>query len=235
MTLYNTSEKTQSGFLGLSGSPAAEKPVPFQMASGHTTCPIALRKGGNDTLKTTIQLASGGRLHSLPIDIIRNRHLTSSGKFRMENATGTISFDKTTVRLSLEVQDATRPGTSANAEPWLTDSVELFFDSSPEVTPMRHPHNYTDHTFRLFVAPHAKQQLSSMGKFSCDDARFKLEQTPTGYRFDLSFPRQTGRYLGFDVKINDFSKGKKLRETTLSGKAELYRDRCNFTIVEKEK
>ena len=205
MTLYNTSEKTQSGFLGLSGSPAAEKPVPFQMASGHTTCPIALRKGGNDTLKTTIQLASGGRLHSFPIDIIRNRHLTSSGKFRMENAAGTISFDKTTVRLSLEVQDATRPGTPANAEPW------------------------------LFVAPHAKQQLSSMGKFSCDDARFKLEQTPAGYRFDLSFPRQTGRYLGFDVKINDFSKGKKLRETTLSGKTELYRDRCNFTIVEKEK
>ena len=235
VTLYNTSEKQQSGFLGLSGSPAAEKPVSFQMASGNTTVPVALRKGGNDIIKTSIQLASGGRLYSFPIDIVRNRHLTSSGKFRMENAEGTISFDKTTVRLSLEVRDATQPGTPKNAEPWQTDSVELFFDSRPEITPMRHPHNYTDHTFRLFVVPHAKQKLSSMGEFSCDTAHFKLDPTPTGYRFDLSFPRQTGRYLGFDVKINDFSKGKKLRETTLSGKAELYRDRCNFTIVEKEK
>ncbi len=235
ITLYNTTGKPQSGIVGLSGSPAAEKPVRFTLSPGGITAvrlPLITDKTRPD--KAAIQIAANGRTISVPVTVINNRELVNAKEFQMKNARGSIHFDGEKIRLQMNVADADRPGTPENAKPWETDSVELFFDPAPEITPMRHPQNYTNGNFRLFITPYAKQQFSSLGPFADSKAELDVKHSSTGYSFDLTFPLRTGDYLGFDIKINNYSCGKKQEENTLSGKPELYRNRCNFTIVKKE-
>ena len=69
-----------------------------------------------------------------------------------------------------------------------------------------------------------------MGAVKPDDCKLDVKQSADGYSFKLEIRAATGKMLGFDVKIDDAGNGK-IRETTLGKGKELYRNRCNFSIV----
>ena len=107
---------------------------------------------------------------------------------------------------------------------------EVFFDLAPEYLPAAHAQAYTPQTFRLFVTPRGTEKLHVMGAVKPDDCKLDVKQSADGYSFKLEIRAATGKMLGFDVKIDDAGNGK-IRETTLGKGKELYRNRCNFSIV----
>ena len=128
--------------------------------------------------------------------------------FKLPNAEGTIEFGNGAITVTMRVKDATDAGVSGTRSPWETDCVEFFFDTDPLFIAEHNPQAYTDNNFRLFITPRDGRKLHTMGI----DAK------------------KTGKYLGFDVKIDD-SDGKTVKEFPLGNGKELYKNRCNFSIA----
>jgi len=230
LTLFNDSSERQSGTAGITGHGiTAQQPTSFTIpAQSRMTLEIPVKDAKNDGKPATLMLLLNGTVFRLPVEIVRN---TLWGKtFKMKNAEGTIQFGGGEITVSMSVRDSTNSGPTGKRSWWDVDCVELFFDTDPLNLPVNHGWGYTPQTFRLFITPRDVEKLHAQGGIKADACKLNLKQTAGGYTFELTVPAKTGKWLGFDVKINDRSSTGK-QEIQLGNGKELWRNRCNFSMV----
>ena len=228
--LHNESDVVQSGTAGVTGGElTALKPLKFTLApKTKQSFEIPVKKIAPNGKPLTLMLHVNKNLFRIPLQLAVNEIVPH--KFKMENAEGKIEFGNGRIKLQMNVRDNTAEGASGKRNPWENDCAELFFDLAPEFLPPTHAQAYTTETFRLFVTPRGTQKLHIMGAVKPEDCKLDVKQNADGYSFVLEIRAATGKMLGFDVKIDDAGNGK-IRETTLGKGKELYRNRCNFSIV----
>lgn len=228
--LHNESGKEQSGIAGFSnGGITARKPVRFTIpANSRFTLEIPVKSVKPNGKPAELVLYLNNTTFRQPLEIVENKLVGRT--FKLDNADGKIEFGNGEITLSMTVRDATNAGPTGKRQPWETDCVELFFDTDPLNLPQRHAQAYTPQTFRLFVTPRDAKKLYASGTVKLEDCKLDVEQDKNGYSFTLTIPAQTGKLLGFDVKIDD-TDNKKLTEFMLGNGRELHRNRCNFSIV----
>lgn len=228
--LHNESDVVQSGTAGVTGGGlTALKPLKFTLApKTKQSFEIPVKEIAPNGKLLTLMLHVNKNLFRIPLQIAVNEIVPR--EFKMENAEGKIEFGNGKIRLEMNVRDNTAEGASGKRNPWENDCAELFFDLAPEFLPPTHAQAYTPQTFRLFVTPRGTEKLHVMGAVKPEDCKLDVKQNADGYSFVLEIRATTGKMLGFDVKIDDAGNGK-IRETTLGKGKELYRNRCNFSIV----
>ena len=228
--LHNESDVVQSGTAGVTGGGlTALKPLKFTLApKTKQSFEIPVKEIAPNGKPLTLMLHVNKNLFRIPLQLAVNEIVPR--EFKMENAEGKIEFGNGKIRLEMNVRDNTAEGASGKRNPWENDCTELFFDLAPEFLPPTHAQAYTPETFRLFVTPRGTEKLHVMGAVKPEDCKLDVKQNADGYSFVLEIRAATGKMLGFDVKIDDAGNGK-IRETTLGKGKELYRNRCNFSIV----
>ena len=230
--LHNESDQEQSGVIGITGGGwTAVHPVRFRLAARESrSFEIPVRTVKPKGTGTELILHWNGTTFRTPIKVVQNKQLEKT--FQMENAEGKLEFGNDGITLEMRVKDSTDAGATGTRPLWKTDCVELFFDTAPLDLPLIRPQAYTKNTFRLFITPRDSVKLHSGGPVRAEDCRLELQQDSTGYSFKLTIPVKTASLLGFDVKIDDA--GPAFRETTLSGRRDLFRNRTLFCIAGKE-
>ena len=228
--LHNDSDVVRSGTAGVTGGGlSALKPLNFTLApKAKQTFEIPVKDIAPNGKPLTLMLHVNKNLFRMPLQLTVNEIVPRN--FKMQNAEGRIEFENGKIKLEMSVKDTTDAGATGRRSPWETDCTELFFDLAPEYLPAAHAQAYTPQTFRLFVTPRGTEKLHVMGAVKPDDCKLDVKQSADGYSFKLEIRAATGKMLGFDVKIDDAGNGK-IRETTLGKGKELYRNRCNFSIV----
>lgn len=228
--LHNDSDTEQSGTAGISGGGfSAVRPLKFKLAAkSKQSFEIPLKAVVQNGKPLELMLYVNKNLFRIPLKTAVNEIVPRT--FRMENAEGKIEFGNGKIKLEMNIRDNTDPGVPRTWNPWETDCTELFFDTAPEFLPASHAQAYTPQTFRLFITPRRPEKLHIMGAVQKSDCTLDVKQNAEGYSFTLEIRKKTGAMLGFGVKIDD-ADGKTVRETTLGEGKELYRNRCNFSIV----
>ena len=230
--LHNDSEKPVEATLGLNGKGLiARKMVKVEIpAKGEIAVEIPVKIKNANVKDAILVVKVNGNFFRRGIKIVRNSMIKES--FEGKNFRGNLKFGDGEIRMSLKVQDSTDAGPTGKRKPWETDCVELFFDTDPLCIPEQHAQAYTKNTFRIFITPR-DGKLSAQG---IDSAVFKhsVKCEKDSYTVELAFPAKTGKYLGFECKVDDYdAAGKRASETQIgSGKA-LYRDRCAFVLSSK--
>ncbi len=228
--LHNDSDIVQSGTAGVTGGGlTALKPLKFTLApKAEQSFEIPVKEIAPNGKPLELMLHVNKNLFRIPLQLAVNEIVPR--KFKMENAEGKIEFGNGKIKLQMNVKDSTADGASGKRNPWENDCTELFFDLAPEFLPAAHAQAYTPQTFRLFITPRGTEKLHVMGAVKPEDCKLDVKQNADGYSFVLEIRAAAGKMLGFDVKIDDAGNGK-IRETTLGKGKELYRNRCNFSIV----
>ena len=228
--LHNDSDIVQSGTAGVTGGAlTALKPLKFTLpARAKQSFEIPVKEIAPNGKPLELMLHVNRNLFRMPLQPVVNE--TIPHDFKMENAEGKIEFGNGKIKLQMNVKDSTADGASGKRNPWENDCAELFFDLAPFTIPPTHAQAYTPETFRLFITPRGAEKLHVMGAVKPEDCKLDVKQNADGYSFVLEIRAATGKMLGFDVKIDDAGNGK-IRETTLGKGKELYRNRCNFSIV----
>ena len=233
LNLYNDSDRELHGTAGLHGGGLiAERPIRFSVPSnGRRLLELPIRIGQGE--KTELVLYLGGHFFHYPLKIVENQFVRK--KFEMKNVSGKIDWDGRHIILEAEILDSTNAGPTGKRSPWETDCVELFFDLNPLFLPKRHAQAYTSETFRLFITPRDTIKLHSMGNVQPGECRLECQENDSGYHFRLTIPAVAGEMLGFDFKVDDAPQdGGKVQESTLTRGVELYKNRCNFGLIQKE-
>lgn len=228
--LHNDSDIVQSGTAGITGGGlTALKPLKFSLApKAKQSFEIPVKEIAPNGKQLELMLHVNKNLFRIPLQLAVNEIVPHN--FKMENAEGKIEFGNGKIKVQMNVKDSTADGASGKRNPWENDCVELFFDLAPEILPQTHAQAYTPQTFRLFITPRGTEKLHVMGSVKPEECKLDVKQSAEGYSFVLEIRAATGKMLGFDVKIDDAGNGK-IRETTLGKGKELYRNRCNFSIV----
>ena len=229
VSLHNDSGKEESGIAGVTGGGiAAVAPVRFSIpARSSLPVEIPVRKIKSNGGKPELVLVLKNNTFRTPLEIVENQLIPRS--FKLPNAEGTIEFGNGAITVTMRVKDATDAGVSGTRSPWETDCVEFFFDTDPLFIAEHNPQAYTDNNFRLFITPRDGRKLHTMG-VDAKNCKLDLKPEADGYSFVLTVAAKTGKYLGFDVKIDD-SDGKTVKEFPLGNGKELYKNRCNFSIA----
>lgn len=229
VSLHNDSGKEESGIAGVTGGGiAAVAPVRFTIpARSSLPVEIPVRKVKSNGGKPELVLVLKNNTFRTPLEIVENQLIPRS--FKLPNAEGTIEFGNGAITVTMRVKDATDAGVSGTRSPWETDCVEFFFDTDPLFIAEHNPQAYTDNNFRLFITPRDGRKLHTMG-IDAKNCKLDLKPEADGYSFVLTVAAKTGKYLGFDVKIDD-SDGKTMKEFPLGNGKELYKNRCNFSIA----
>jgi len=241
VALRNSSEKTQSGTLGVSGNLTALKPIDFKLApNAEKTFFLPVKAGNPRSQVTNVMFFANERMTVFPVDVRPNKFLKNGEAFTIKSvdgklsAAGEVKFDAEKITVKMTVKDATPAEAIGEREMWETDCLELFFDLNPEFLPPNHPQAYTQETFRVFIMPHnpAGRQLVFWGKKS---GTLSLKKAASGYEALLEIPTATGSWLGFDAKLNDAenSAEKAIRSVSWTSEPEPYKNRCNFGVIEK--
>ena len=231
--LHNASDKPVAATLGLNGKGLiARKSVKTEVpAKGKVAVEIPVRIKDADVKDAVLVLKLNGNFFRREIKIVRNPVI--DGAFEGKNFKGTLNFGNGEIRMSLTVQDASDAGPTGRRNAWETDCVELFFDADPLLMPERFAQNYTADTFRLFITPR-DGRLTAQG-INPAVCKHSVKCEKDSYTVELSFPAKTGKYLGFECKIDDFdAAGKRVGETQIGEGAELYKKRGSFGLA-KEK
>ncbi|HBJ95514.1 MAG TPA: hypothetical protein DDZ11_03310 [Lentisphaeria bacterium] len=229
VSLHNDSGKAESVIAGITGGGiAASAPVRFTIPA-HTsqTVEIPVRNVKSNGKKPELLLVLKNNTFRTPVEIVENQLVPRS--FKMANAEGTVEFGSGAITVTMRVKDASDAGVSGTRSPWETDCVEFFFDTDPFFVAQHNPQAYADSNFRLFITPRDVRKLHTMG-IDAKNCKLELKPEADGYSFVLTVAAKTGKYLGFDIKIDD-SDGKTVKEFPLGNGKELYKNRCNFSIV----
>lgn len=232
-TLHNSSSATQHGEIGVNGALIAKGIVSFTLAPHSiSVVEIPLKKAEFGKGKVNLVIFGNGTNQFIPIEVVENR---STGKdFQLENGSGTLTFGKDGIQLTLKIKDGTDSGAIGTRSPWESDCVELFFDLNPLlITDKMHPQLYTPETFRLFILPRDNMKLTVLGTaIKAENCVARGKTASDGYELTVDIPVECGRFLGFDIKIDDFEGTHKVSETSFSGGKEMYKKRCNFAVAE---
>ena len=228
--LHNASDKPVEVTLGLNTKGLiARKSVKAEIpAAGKASVEIPVKIKNADVKDAILVIKVNGNFFRRGIKIARNSMI--QGAFEGKNFKGTLNFGNGEIRMSLTVQDATDAGETGKRNPWGTDCVELFFDTDPLNIPERFAQNYTADTFRIFITPRdGKLTAQGIDPAVC---KHSVKCEKDSYTVELSFPMKTGKYLGFECKIDDFdAAGKRIGESQIGKGTELYRNRCSFGLA----
>jgi len=154
-----------------------------------------------------------------------------NGTFEGKNFKGDLKFGNGEIRVQLTVQDATDAGPTGKRDVWGTDCVELFFDTDPLFIPERYGQAYNQNTFRIFITPRDGKITASKG-IDLAKCRHSVKCEKDSYTVEFTIPAKTGKYLGFECKIDDYdAAGKRVEETTIGESKFLYKDRCSFGLA----
>ncbi len=236
LTMRNDSDKVVNGFAGMSGEKiSAIKPVAFKIpAHSQTDMEIPVKVMSKGLKRVDLMIQCNGQMFKFPVKIVKNILLKNGEKFTMSNAEGTVKILPDSVKLNLHVKDNTNAGQRGKRQVWETDCVELFFDTAPKTIKVSHSFDYTPNVSRIFITPGDQEKLSFMGTIKDKDCKLKLTRSPNGYDIELTIAMQVDKYLGFGLKIDDAkANGGKIKEASLHGGTKLYKNRLNFSIIEK--
>ena len=231
--LHNSADKPVEATLGLNGAGlVARKSVKAEIpAKGKIAVEIPVKVRDAAIRDAALVIRLNGNFFRREIKIVRNPVI--DGAFEGKNFKGTLKFGNGEIRMRLTVQDATDAGPTGKRNPWDTDCAELFFDTDPLFIPETHGQVYTPNTFRIFITPRdGKLTAQGIDPAVC---KHSVKCEKDSYTVELSFPAKTGKYLGFECKIDDFdAAGKRVGETQIGEGAELYKKRGSFGLA-KEK
>ena len=230
--LHNSSDKSVEATIGLNGKGLIARKLVNQKvpAKGKIAVEIPVKIKDNAVRDAVLVIQMSGNLFRKKIGIIRNTMI--KGKFEGKNFKGTLNFGNGKIRVKLTVQDPSDAGATGKRTPWETDCVELFFDTAPLSIPESFAQAYTKNTFRIFLMPR-DGKLKTMG---IDPAKCKYSAKcgKDSYTAELEIPAETGNFLGFECKIDDFdAAGKLVGEAQIGDGEKLYARRLFFVLAEK--
>ena len=231
--LHNFAVKPVEVTLGLNGKGlVARKLVKQEVpANGKIAVEIPVKVKDPDVKDAVLVIQTNGNLFRQKIEIVRNPMI--KGTFEGKNFKGDLSFGNGKIRVKLTVQDATDAGVTGKRDAWQTDCVELFFDTDPLNIPERHAKRYTKNVFRIFITPR-DGKLTTMG-FDPAKCVYSAKCGKDSYTAELEIPAETGDFLGFECKIDDYdAAGKKLGESQIGSGERLHMRRTSFGLARKE-
>ena len=199
--------------------------------------------GKDKSSKSEVEFRIDQKARSIPVEVIRNKTLTVGKSFRFQSNDGNLKIfgnseikDKHVV-FTLNVKDSTPSGCNESTVPWNTDGVEFFCDYSPYALSSMDPQQYTEDTFRLFFLPYreaGKRLIVESRKMNAKEFIFSSKILEDGYQVVCGIPLLAKKdSIGFDIKVNDAPRENTNvnRQASFGNGTELFKNRCNFSIL----
>ena len=184
----------------------------------------------------TVLVSDGQVVESHKLPLLKTRYLHNGENVSPGGCRFRVTSDTGALTIAIDVSDRKR-GNRPPKSPWEGDCIELFFDARPSELLERNP--YTDHVFRLFLAPKSAnglpEEFSGSRNLDLRKITCSIRDTGTDYSATVTIPWEALNLsapapIGFDLILNNSDGEKRKSAVPWAGNKYNWRDRFNFGI-----
>ncbi|MEK6796201.1 MAG: sugar-binding protein [Spirochaetota bacterium] len=216
--------------------------LPIQIKGNPEAIPLTVFAGTSERMLKQSMVA--GLVETLPVEKDRFTEFTSivktvDGKIDSENdlaAQFSVSYDDEgylLVRVKV-IDDAA--GAIIKDAPWDEDCIEIFIDVFPLLSENLNQAAYNKSTFQIAVSPRRTDARITSNKLK-GVTLSAVKADGAGYKVEIKIPLSDhlgtlqGKFIGFDIAIDDSDSNKRKSQTVWSGSSDNYQNRSRFGIL----
>ncbi len=186
--------------------------------------------------EVSVLVSDGKVVENQKLPLSKTRYLHNGESVSLNGCRFRVTSDARALTIAIDVSDRKRGNRPPNT-PWEGDCIELFFDSRPSELLERNP--YTDHVFRLFLAPKSAnglpEEFSGSRNLDLRKLTHRIKDSGTDYSMTVTVPWESLRLsapapIGFDIIRNDSNGSRRESAVPWAGNQYNWRDRFNFGI-----